>query len=167
MKALVTYFSETGNTEKVAKAIFEGIDLAKKEILPLGEVKGTEGYDVIFCGFPVIASSVPSKVEPFLKSLPEGAHVAFFATHGSQRGGQLAVTAFDYAMTLTSRAKVVGTFGCRGKVKDNLLETLIKKPEHKAWAEEAQSGAGTHPDEADLADARKFAARILAKVRAL
>jgi len=32
MKALVTYFSQTGNTEKLAKAIHEAIDV-EKEIL--------------------------------------------------------------------------------------------------------------------------------------
>ena len=162
MKVLVTYFTETGNTEKVAQAIYEGIQKADKDILPLQETTNVEGYDLIFCGFPVHASSVPHKVEPFLKGIPQGKSVAIFATHGSLRKGQLATAAFDYAASLLSKAKAIGTFGCRGKVKVDLLEVLAKKPEHRAWAEEAQ-GAAAHPDAADLEDAKDFAKKMMKK----
>ena len=50
MKALVTYYSETGNTEKLAKAIFDAIDQPGKEIKPISEVSAVDNYDVIFCG---------------------------------------------------------------------------------------------------------------------
>ncbi|MBN2123128.1 MAG: flavodoxin domain-containing protein [Deltaproteobacteria bacterium] len=164
MKVLVMYYSETGNTEKLARAVYEGVGREEKDLLPIMEVKNIEDYDIVFCGFPVHASTVPAKVEPVLKSIPEGKSVAIFATHGSLRGGQLAVTAFDYAMTLAKKAKVIGTFGCRGKVKQGLIDALMKKPEHKAWAEEAQSAA-TNPDDADLEDARAFARKMVSKAR--
>ena len=38
MKALVTYYSESGNTEKLARAIYEGINLREKEIVSMGDV---------------------------------------------------------------------------------------------------------------------------------
>jgi len=164
MKVLVAYFSETGNTEKLAKAIYEGVGNAEKEILPLGEVKDVAPYDLIFCGFPVHVSSVPVKVQPFLRGIPKGKKLAVFATHGSLRKGPLAVAAFDYAMSLASNAKVIGTFGCRGKVKPSLLEQLMKKPEHRAWAEQAQSAASS-PNEEDLEDGRDFANEMMKKVR--
>lgn len=166
MKALVTYYSDTGNTEKVANAIYEAIERADKDILPIKDVKGVEDYDLVFCGFPVQAHSVPAKVEPFLKNLPEGKNLALFATHGSLRGGELAITAFYYAMSLAKQAKIVGTFGCRGKVKPSLLDALMPKPEHKVWAMEAQGAAG-HPDDADLEDAKEFAKWMVTKVRSL
>ena len=162
MKVLVTYYSDTGNTEKVAQAIYGGIQKADKEILPIQETANVEEYDLIFCGFPVHASSVPQKVELFLRAIPQGKSVAIFATHGSLRKGQLATTAFDYAVSLLSKARAIGTFGCRGKVKPDLLEILAKQPEHRAWAEEAQ-GAAAHPDEADLEDAKDFAKNMLKK----
>jgi flavodoxin len=162
MKVLVTYYSETGNTEKIARAIYDGIHKGEKQILPIQEAGEIEDYDLIFCGFPVQASSVPLKIEPFLKAVPKEPKVAFFATHGSLRGGQLAATAFDYATSLAP-AQVIGTFGCRGKVKQGLLDQLMKKPEHKAWAEEAQ-GAAEHPDEADCEDSKDFAKRMVSKV---
>jgi flavodoxin len=160
MKILVTYFTQTGNTEKVAGAIYEAIR-AQKELLPLDKVKDPSGYDIIVCGFPVHAHSVPLPVEHFIKQIPPEKKIALFATHGSLRGGELASTALEHAASLASRLKVLGTFGCRGKVDPKIIETLIEKPEHRAWAETAKSAA-VHPDESDLEEARQFAKRITA-----
>ncbi len=165
MKVLVTYFSQTGNTEKLARAIYDGIEeQAAKDLIPIEEIKDVDGYDLIFCGFPVHASSVPGKVEAFIKNMPEGKKLALFATHGSLRGGQLAVTAFHYAICLSPKVNIIGTFGCRGEVQSGILDKLMQSPEHKAWAMEAQSAVG-HPDDADLEDAKEFAGWMIAKIR--
>ncbi len=162
MKALVTYYSETGNTEKLARAIYDGAEAVEKEIAPINEAKNLEAYDLIFCGFPILAHEVPAKVESFLKTIPEGKKLALFGTHGSLRGGQLAIAGFYHALSVCRRERVIGTFACRGKVKFALLEELAKKPEHKGWVMEAQSAVG-HPDEADLEDGRKWAELMIAK----
>jgi flavodoxin len=164
MKALVTYYSQTGNTEKVAQAVYDGINVAGKDIIPIKEVGTAEDYDVIFCGFPVQAHSVPDKVESFLKNVPEGKKLALFATHGSLRGGQLAITAFYKALSLTAKQTVLGTFGCRGRVKSDIIDALLNKAEHRVWALEAQSAIG-HPDESDLEDAKEWAKAMIAKAR--
>lgn len=161
MKTLVTYFTETGNTEKLARAIYEAISGAK-EIMPVRDVESVDDYDLVFCGFPVQSHSIPVPVQNFLKELPPGENLALFATHGSLRGGELAKTAFEYAMSLASKAKVLGTFGCRGKVEPKLIETLMKQPEHRAWAQMAQSAA-SHPNAADLADGKAFARNMMDK----
>ncbi|MBW2028562.1 MAG: flavodoxin domain-containing protein [Deltaproteobacteria bacterium] len=164
MKVLVAYYSESGNTEKVAKAIYEGIEKAEKDILPVSEVKDVETYDLVFCGFPVHSHSVPRKAEEFIRSISAGKSMAFFATHGSLRGGQLAVTAFYHALSLTSKGTVLGTFGCRGRVKPDLIESLLNKAEYRSWALEAQSAAG-HPDKGDLEDAKEWANWMIRKAR--
>ena len=159
MKVLVTYYTQTGNTEKIARALYDSLTM-DKTILPIAEVKNREGYDLVFCGFPVQAHSVPAKMAEFIKGLPRGQKVALFATHGSQRGGQLPRQAFESAAGLAINLKVLGQFGCRGKVDAKIIDALMKKPEHKAWAEEAQSAEG-HPDAADLMDAQVFAQVIV------
>lgn len=161
MKTLVTYFTKTRNTEKLARAIYEAIS-GTKEIMPVRDVQSVDDYDLVFCGFPVHSHSVPFPVQDFLKKLPTGKKLALFATHGSLRAGELAKTAFEYAMSLASKVKVLGTFGCRGKVEPKLIEALIKQPEHRAWAQMAQSAA-SHPNAADLADGKAFARNIMDK----
>jgi len=166
MKVLVAYYSESGNTEKVAKAIYDGLGFVEKDIASIKDKPRSRNYDVIFVGFPVQNHSVPDVVEKFIKRIPEGKKVAFFATHGSLRGGELAVTAFYCAVSLTAKKKVLGTFGCRGKVKPRMIEALMKRPQDKFWALEAQS-ASVNPDDADLEDARKWAWWMLMKARAI
>jgi flavodoxin len=162
MKALVTYYSQTGNTEKLARAIYDVIHI-EKELLPVQDVKSTEGYDIIFVGFPVHAHSVPAKLLPFFKGLPDGQNIALFCTHGSLRGGHLPKQALEHAIGLSTRARILGTFGVRGKVDAKLIEALMKQAANRAWAEEAQ-GAHEHPSEMDLADGKEFARGVLAKI---
>ena len=165
MKVLIVYLSESGNTEKLAKAIFEGIESSEKEMVSIKDVDGVEGYDVIFIGFPVQSHSVPGRVEAFAKTLPDGQKVAYFATHGSMKGGEMAVTAFYHALTISKNAMILGTFGSRGEVKQSIIDSLLQKPEHRGWALEAQSASG-HPDEADFKDGKDWAQNIIAKARA-
>jgi len=152
---LVTYFSQTGNTKKVAEAIFDEIQ-GEKEIKPIKEAGDLGRCQRVFIGFPVHSHSVPYPVEAFLKSIPEGRKIALFSTHGSVAGSSLSRQALEHASILVSKAKLVGTFSCRGKVSMQALEILMKSPEHEAWTDMAASAA-THPDEHDLAEARAFA----------
>jgi flavodoxin len=154
-KTLVTYFSRTGNTKLVAEAVF-GALAGDRTLKPMAEAGDLAPYPLIFAGFPVQAHSVPYQVEVFLKSIPEGKKVALFSTHGSVTGSQLAREAMEYASVLVAKARLVGTFSCRGKVSMKALEVLMQSPEHEAWADMAASAA-THPDESDLEDARAFA----------
>lgn len=162
MKALVSYYSATGNTQKVAQAIFEAIHI-ERELKPVQDVKNNSGYDIIFYGFPVNAHSVPEKAAKFISGLPAGQKIAFFSTHGSLRGGPLPKQAFEHALGLASKLKVLGHFGCRGQVSPKTIDALMKSPEHQAWVEEAR-GAIDHPDKNDLADAKTFATEMLAKL---
>lgn len=162
MKALVTYYSQTGNTEKLARAIYDAIHF-EKDLIPIKDIKSTKGYDIIFVGFPVQAHSVPPAVHPFFKNLPEGQPIAFFCTHGSVRGGHLPKQAIEHAVGLASRAKVLGTFGARGKVNPKVIDAMMETLQHQAWAIEAQ-GAIDHPTDADLADGKGFALGVLSKI---
>jgi flavodoxin len=162
MKALVAYYSETGNTKKVAQAIYEAIEF-DKELKKVEDVQNTSGYDIIFYGFPVQAHSVPTKAIGFIAKIPVGQKIAFFSTHGSLPGGLLPQQAFEHALGLAAKLTVLGHFSCRGMVVEQIIDMLIKSPQHQAWAEEAR-GALNHPDINDIADAKTFAAQMMAKI---
>jgi len=160
-KVLVTYFSRTGNTKKIAEAIHDSID-QDRVILPMDKVEDMTPYSLIFIGFPVQSHSVPYRVEVFLKKVPAGKKIALFSTHGSLPGIRLSREALEYATILVSKANLLGTFSCRGKVSMQAREVLSQSPEHQEWADMAAS-ASTHPDEHDIADARAFAQWIITK----
>jgi len=159
LKTLVTYESRTGNTKKIAEAIFEAVE-GEKFLIPIAEGPNLDEFSLIFIGFPVYSHSVPYRVETFLKSIPAGKKVAFFSTHGTLTGSRLSREALEYAATLASKAKLLGTFSCRGKVSLKALEDLSQSPEHVAWTEMAAS-ARSHPDENDIKDAQSFARLVL------
>jgi len=158
-KILITYLSWTGNTKKVAEALFEELE-GEKVIKKVGEIQNLAEYDLIFIGFPVHSHSVPIKIEQLLKKIPTGKKIALFSTHGSLTGSRLSREALEHASTLAAKSKILGTFSCRGKVSQEAMEALSKSPEHKAWVEMAAS-AKTHPDKNDLDDARSFAKWIM------
>lgn len=107
-KALIAYFSETGNTEKLANLIHEqvGADMFKIEPVtpyPNGEelfdytkeeqdkderpeIKGTvniDDYDIIFIGYPIWWSDLPQILYTFLESYDfSGKNVYLFSTNG-------------------------------------------------------------------------------------
>ena len=154
-KVLVAYYTETGNTLKVAESIYEALP-GKKEINSLTELDSLDGYDLVFIGFPIHNHSIPRKVQAFLKKVPKKKKIALFSTHGALTGSALSRQAIEHASVLASEARLLGTFSCRGRVPFSVLERLEKSPEHKAWAEMAAS-ARNHPNATDLEEAKVFA----------
>src|SRR4030066_1039958 len=140
---LVAYYSLTGNTKKIAEAIFEALP-QPKTIKPMADVQSLAEYDLIFAGFPVQSHSVPYKAEKFLQSIPKGKKIALFSTHGSVTGSRLSREAIEHAVVVSSQAKLISTFSCRGKVSPQALEVLSRSPGHEAWVDMAAS-ASPHP----------------------
>ena len=80
MRYLVTYWSQTGNTRKVAEAIFEVLP-AEKSLKPFDEVETLDGYDFIFTGFPILQFGPPPAAKIFLSTHAAGKNIAMFVTH--------------------------------------------------------------------------------------
>ena len=144
MKSIVIYFSQTGNTEKVAFAVQAGIkgaagncDIARiKDANP----KRLYDYDLIGIGSPVFEVI---NVWEFLKELRfvGGKHVFLFCTHGSAaKGGNFFYNAYKrikpHGMTLIGTADWYGD--CY------LLHHTYPYP------------SKGHPDEIDLKEAEDF-----------
>lgn len=88
MKSIVIYFSQTGNTEKIARAIKNGVSklTGHCDIVKMQEAnpKRLYEYDLIGLGSPVIGR-VPGNVNIFIKELRflGGKHIFSFCTHGT------------------------------------------------------------------------------------
>ena len=86
MKILVTYYSETGNTEKIAKAIYEEAskdhDTSFKRLDEL-EVSDLDNYDLVFLGSACHSSNLARPVLNFIKKISEPSKfkLAGFVTH--------------------------------------------------------------------------------------
>jgi multimeric flavodoxin WrbA len=70
MKSVIIYWSKTGNTEKVALAIQEGLESAGAAValLPVKDAGGVDfwDYDLVCIGFPSYRWSPPEPMDAFL-----------------------------------------------------------------------------------------------------
>ncbi|MEJ2739397.1 MAG: EFR1 family ferrodoxin [Dehalococcoidia bacterium] len=88
MKCVIVYFSQTGNTEKIAKAIQEGITQSGNscDIIKIQDANPRRlyEYDLIGLGSPVIGY-VPRNVSTFISNMRSvgGKHIFTFCTHGT------------------------------------------------------------------------------------
>ncbi|WMW21167.1 flavodoxin family protein [Methanolobus mangrovi] len=164
MKTLVTYMTQTGNTQKIAEAIYGELE-GEKEIKPIGEVTDLEGYDLAFIGFPVLQFDVPPKVKSFLSEKTSGKNVAIFMTHAVPEGFEAIHSWTGSASQAAEGANILGTFDCQGELAQPVIDMLLKAddPQMKAFGEMGPSTKG-QPDASRVQKAKEFAKEIQAKL---
>ena len=181
-KILVAYFSQTGNTEKVARAMYDeivssGHEAHLKDIAGVTAVDLSE-YDLVFLGSACHSASLATPVLEILGDIPPGSRLktAGFATHSSPRPGGSeqdqkmyerwasgCLRSFEGASKET-RLELLGYFGCQGAPSPPIEEFIHSEilPEEDAW-QVFLSDVRNHPDAADLKEAKEFAQSVLAK----
>lgn len=157
MNVLVAYMSKTGNTKKVAEAIYDEIT-CEKEIKPIGEVQDIGDYDLSFLGFPTHQFGPDKKTKELLsKHCKDGRKVALFVTHCSPEDVPELPEWMAKFKEAAAGANLVGFFDCQGELAKG-LELMMKitpKKEIRFFAKNHNSKG--QPDEARLARARAFA----------
>jgi flavodoxin len=165
MNVLVTYFTQTGNTKKVAEAIYDEISEAK-EIRELAAVENLEGRDLSFVGFPIMAFGPAKPAKEFLAAHAAGKRVALFITHASPEDSEPLEEWLAACREVAAETDLVGVFNCQGELAESIADLLANNedPQIRAFAEGRSQTVG-QPDEARLEKARGFAREIIAKVK--
>ncbi len=164
MKVLVTYMSQTGNTKKVAEAIFQEIK-GKKEIKPMQEVVSLAGYDLAFVGFPIQASGPAGDAKGFLEQHVKGKNVALFTTHAAPEDKPELKEWLDGCKAAAAGANLLGVFNCRGEMSQALTDFMLNSGD-PGLVERGKKRSETlgQPDAMRLKKARNFAREIMKKV---
>ena len=164
MKTLVTYMTVSGQTKKVADAIFDAIE-GEKEIQPVSEVNGLEGYDLTFVGSPMHRFGLHEKVGEFIKNIGKGKNIALFVTHSMPEGGEPLQEWLDNCKNAAAGTNLVGFFNCQGEMSKELADLMVNSgdPQAAAWGEAREKTIG-QPDEARLERARAFAREVVSKM---
>lgn len=81
MKSIVLYYSESGNTKKLAKTIAQKISCEAKSVSDF-KIENITEYDLLFLGTPVHGLAPAKIVQEFLIKLPQmpGKKAAVFCT---------------------------------------------------------------------------------------
>jgi len=149
MKVLIIYFSQTGNTKKLAKKIREGIvnsgnscDLVK---IKQADITKLYKYELIGIGCPTFFYREPVNIKRWIETLPrkKDRYVFLFATHGSCLGNTF------YYMTEELKARGYRVIGAIDSYADSSLQ-FYPTPMHTYG----------HPDDQELRDAQAFGEMI-------
>ncbi len=173
MKILITYYSDTGNTEKVANALKKGITGHDVDLLKVKEVDpiNLESYDLVFLGSGIYAFNVSRKVTTLIKKAPNlPPNFAYFYTHESITPWPKAFKSINNLIE-KQKCQLLGEFECCGEnlvplaqqQREARLSTLSPE-ERKKVEENFINYVKGHPNEQDLENAKKFAISILDKI---
>jgi flavodoxin len=161
MKVLVAYMSRTGNTKKVAEAIYSAIP-EPKEIKRVEDVTSLEGYDLAFLGFPIHGFGPDRHAKTFLKTYVKDRSIALFITHAAPEGAPPLQGWFRKFRDAARGANIIGVFDCQGQA-SRLIKILMRINRSPGVRASARSSQG-QPDVARLERARTFANEIMNKL---
>jgi len=175
MRVLVAYYSETGNTKKVARAICEEVSkeheasLKRVSEITVGDLND---YEVVFLGSACHSTDLAAPVKRILDAIPHAPKfkLAGFFTHATSPGGfhrwaSNCISSFQE----TSREKNVdfrGYYNCQG-VPSPPIQEFIKREaiasadKYETYFEEVRK----HPSPEDLQKAKEFARDVLSQTR--
>lgn len=157
MNVLVVYSSRTGNTRKVAEAVFS--------VMPPGSVMADiesapdpKDYDLVVLGFWIDKGTADAKTLEYMKGL-KGKKLGLFMTLGADPGSDHAKASMKSVRDeLAKENEILREFICQGKVDPALTKMFEQFPAghpHVMTTERRARHveASRHPDDADLAAA--------------
>ncbi len=148
MKNLVVYSSKTGNTKKLAEALFEFLP-EEKEIKPVALAPDPNDYSFVAVGFWIKEGEPDPDTQEYLKRIQDERELVLFATHAAPPESEHVKNAMRIAKELAHKARVIGTFTCLGEVPEDVLEAAKAEKPQPEWIKYAEIAKG-HPDKRDI-----------------
>lgn len=167
MKTLVAYTTITGNTEKVARAIFEGID-GLKEIRKMSDCTSIDDYNLIFVGFPVYNFEPYKPAADFIKKINPGTAICLFMTMSltaapdSPEKDHLYTVTMNNCRKCAGHTQILGIFDCPGELSAQTADALLKSgdPTLQGFGSMRKYTIG-YPNDENIKAAKSFARRII------
>jgi len=161
MKVLVGYMSLSGNTKKIAEAIYDTIE-TEKDLKPINEIQTLDDYDFSFIGFPIHQSGPPDKVAKFIGKKAKGRKIALFVTHASPPNAPFLEPLLSKCREVVDPSDLVGFYNCQGVLAQQVADMLLSMddPKLQQFGKMRHLTEG-HPDDSEVETARKFAKEIM------
>ncbi len=185
MKVLIVYYSETGNTEKIAKTICDSVSKDHEALLKkIDEINANtlNDYVLVFLGSPCHGGDLAPPVKTLLSAMPVSPRfkLAGFLTHACptqeyspesfKRWASKCVTSFE-EVSKEKQIDFRGYFSCQGAPSPPVQEFMRRAAFGSAnsalagsAAEEYMREVLKHPDADDLNKAEEFARKVISKI---
>jgi flavodoxin len=163
MKILISYHSETGNTEAVAKSMAAGLAGEQVTVLPAKEVDpaSLNKYDIVFLGSGIYGDAIGKSLKNLLKKVTIfPSKVVLFCTHVRPETSTIE-KAFSNVKEQISNAdcNLCALFDCIGENRNpQIVEIILKSMPMMKGPLEAAVG---HPTAQDLENAKDFARSVI------
>lgn len=186
MRILIVYFTQTKNTEKVARGIYEGL-LSQGHEVHLEKIGGINSgilndYDLVFVGSACNDADLAQPVKQFLDGVSHSPlfKMAGFVTHatytgeGGNRERELyeawagkCIKSFN-RVSQEKNIDFLGYFHCQGAPIPEIAEFVHRvivtdEDEWEKYIEEVNK----HPTEEDIQRAKEFARNVVLKIRGM
>ncbi len=164
MNILVCYHSETGNTQKIAKTIYDSIN-ETKDLLRLDQVCDVSKYDLIFVGFPIHEFGPSKPAVELFEEIIVNKKVALFVTHAMLKEAPLSEIQIDNCKKITKGNHLLGVYSCRGVLSESVALHMLNSDDEKmrGFGKMREQTIG-HPNENDINDAIVFTKKTLKSV---
>lgn len=165
MNVQVIYSSLTGCTERVARAIFDGVTAEQKSIHNLADGAPTLDGDIILIGYWVDQGGPNSEMTEFMKTV-KGKVVGVFCTLGFYADSAHAQHSIQSGLELLRDSnEIIGSYVCNGALAPKMIEQLRQRGtgSHSATPQKELRWdiMKTHPTAAECTlAAERFAERI-------
>ena len=147
MKALVAYSSKTGNTKKLAEALYGAVQF-EKDLISISDNPDPTGYDFVAVGFWVQDGLPDLATLNFLPKI-DAKEVVLFTTHSAANNSEHAKNALKKAKQMVPPTRICYVFSCLGEASEEILEKAGKENPPPSWLADAPAAKG-HPDEHDI-----------------
>jgi len=168
-KILIAYYSQTGNTERVAKAVHEVLAAEEVTLSKITEIDplSLKSYNLVLLGSGIYAGSFHKSVKKLLKDAGElPPKFALFYTHATLEPRTFQSFPREIRKIIEKGGRqICAEFECLGN--QNVPEEQIKQrlqnltSEERGKAEEQIEKLKGHPDDEDCYKAQEFAQSLL------
>jgi len=180
MKILVATYTQSGNTEKIARAIFETVQSEKHEVhlknLDDIQPENLTDYDLVFLGSACHDADLAEPVQIFLDAVSTAPSfkLAGFVTHSAanpdagdgeqelyQKWAGRCIVTFEQA-SQKKEIDFLGYYHCQGAPSPPIEEFIHQEilPNKDEW-EDYIKMARNHPNDNDFTQAMDFARKVL------
>lgn len=157
MNTQIVVSSVTGNTLKVANAIFESLAKSDKTdrctLVKVDDYKNSDGYEFVLVGFWLDSGHADIKALEVIKSL-KNKKVGIFGTLGGRPDSKGAFEVMQKTCQSLDKSNVLlGNMFIQGKVSEEVLEKMYESFPNLKNDENHQkriNDASSHPDKTDL-----------------
>lgn len=157
MKCAVLYYSETGNTKKLADSAYSAIETSDKVIFDLDEMNTLPEADLYFVGFPVYNQSYRIKIIECIEQIKDS-KLALFVTCGLNPTEKY-ISKLEDSITvwLDDSVEYHGMLACQCKTSNQQKEKFCQiNANYLEQFKEMFQRTDSHPDETDFERINEF-----------